>query len=69
MANSPIGEVLSCAKKACLMVVHNGVYIYLSPKTAKPTERGNFFNDEFQFTFKVPTYVKDHVRYNNIISS
>ena len=48
------------------MVVHNGEYIYLSSKTAKPTERGKTFNDEFQFTFEVPTYVIDHMRYYNI---
>ena len=55
---------MSCAKKACLLFVHNGVHIHLKAATNGHTERGKVFSDEYQFTFTVPTYVKDHVRYN-----
>lgn len=38
------------------------MYVMYMPATSAPTQRGNVFSDELEFTFTVPAYAKDHVR-------
>ena len=44
------------------MFLINGELFYQKAVTAEPTERGKVFSDEYQFTYTVPAYVKDHMR-------
>ena len=52
----------TCTRNACLFLKLGKMYVMYMPATSGPTQRGNLFSDEFEFTFKVPAYAKDHVR-------
>jgi len=54
-------NLVHCAKWACLVAIH-GEWIQFWRASVAPTERGNIFNDEYEFSFSLSKSLEDRVR-------
>jgi len=56
-----IPNLVRCAKWACLVAIH-GEWIQFWRASVAPTNRGNIFNDEYEFSFSLSKSLEDRVR-------